>query len=329
MTYAYIHLPAPLQSGKPTLLFIHGFPATSHEWQPQIEFFSNQGYGILAPDCLGYGGTSRPLDVTLYVGKSMAEDIVAILKHENLKSVIGIAHDWGTYLLSNLVTWYEDRIEKLVFMSVGFSPPGRKLDVHGINRATKKKLGYELFGYQVFLASEGAGKIIGDHASSLLSFFHLIFPDEADIWGTKFAPLGGTKPSIESDELVPLAPYVSVESKAHHHDVFGNDYTAPCIWYRRGLDNVGIDEEISALKAGTIKQKLTKETLMLTGSKDKVCLSDKAKVGMNAVVEGGEKGGRLRVIDLEAGHWIMLEKAEETNRILKDFFEGKWGRSVL
>ena len=165
LTYAYIHIPIPPGSEKPTLLFIHGFPATSHEWQPQIEFFSSLGYGIIAPDCLGYGGTSRPLDTTLYIGKSMAADVIAILDHEKIATVVGVAHDWGTYLLSNLATWYEKRKDKLVFMSVGFSPPGRELDVHGINQVTKKKLGYELFGYQVFLASEYAGKVVGDHVS--------------------------------------------------------------------------------------------------------------------------------------------------------------------
>lgn len=63
------------------------------------------------------------------MGKSMASDIVGILDREGLHGkergkVIGIAHDWGTYLLSQLAVWYEDRFEKLVFFSVPFSPPG-------------------------------------------------------------------------------------------------------------------------------------------------------------------------------------------------------------
>jgi len=41
---------------------------------------------------------------------------------------------------------------------------------------------------------------------------------------------------------------------------------------------------------------------------------------------GGEKGGRLRVVDVDAGHWIMLEKADETNRIWRGFWE-LWGVS--
>jgi len=101
----------------------------------------------------------------------MASDLVSILDHEKIATVIGIAHDWGTYLLSSLVTWHESRVEKLVFMSVPYSPPGRKLDVYAINRSTKAKMGYELLGYQVFLASDGAGKIVGDHVSPNSLFY--------------------------------------------------------------------------------------------------------------------------------------------------------------
>jgi soluble epoxide hydrolase/lipid-phosphate phosphatase len=30
----------------------------------------------------------------------------------------------------------------------------------------------------------------------------------------------------------------------------------------------------------------------------------------------------LRVEDLDTGHWIMLEKPDEVNKILEDFIEG-------
>jgi soluble epoxide hydrolase/lipid-phosphate phosphatase len=176
LKYAYIHH-APSQLHKPTLLFIHGFPATSHEWHHQIRHFLASGYGILAPDCLGYGGTAKPTTIEPYVGKNMASDIISILDHESIRTVIGIAHDWGTYLLSQLAIWYPERLEKTVFMSVPFSPPGRELEVKKINESTKRKFGYEQYGYQVFLASEGAGRTIGDHVCLLPFhfFFHFIF----------------------------------------------------------------------------------------------------------------------------------------------------------
>lgn len=46
----------------------------------------------------------------------------------------------------------------------------RELDVRKINEVTKKKVGYEQYGYQIFLASEDAGKIIGEHVGLLPLF---------------------------------------------------------------------------------------------------------------------------------------------------------------
>jgi soluble epoxide hydrolase/lipid-phosphate phosphatase len=130
------------------------------------------------------------------------------------------------------------------------------------------------------------------------------------------------KSHIESDTLVPLGSYITPQAKTYHHTIFGADYSAPCKWYVRGIDNLGVPEELRALKTGEIKEKLTVETLMITGLRDKVCPADHARISMNNTVDGGEKGGRLRVVDVDAGHWIGLERTGETNRILGEFFEG-------
>ena len=109
----------------------------------------------------------------------MAAEIIAILDHEGVDGeVVGIAHDWGTYLLSRLATFHGDRFTKLAFISVPFGRPGVKGDVHAINEKTKKKLGYEQLGYQVWFAEEEAGKIISQHVRPLslsLSLF-LLYP---------------------------------------------------------------------------------------------------------------------------------------------------------
>jgi pimeloyl-ACP methyl ester carboxylesterase len=194
--YAYISY-SPSNPSKPTLLFLHGFPSTSHDWRFQIPHFRSLGYGILAPDLLGYGGTDKPTDVNCYVGSEMSKEIIAILDHEGLspkghggsKGVIAIAHDWGTYLLSQLAIRYQDRFEKFVFMSVPYTMPGRPTDVDLVNRKTKERLGYEIMGYFLFLASACAGKVLGENVcfasfSLFLSIFSL--PLEHSVEGRKF-----------------------------------------------------------------------------------------------------------------------------------------------
>lgn len=101
LTYSYIHIPPQLPNTQ-CILFLHGFPSTSHHWRHQISFFVAKGYGILAPDLLGFGESSKPSELEMYKGKDMARDIVEIMIFEGVGVVVGVAHDWYVlrYILS-------------------------------------------------------------------------------------------------------------------------------------------------------------------------------------------------------------------------------------
>lgn len=92
-TYAYVHI-APTLSTKPTFLLLHGWPSSSYDWRHQISFLSSLGYGIIAPDLLGYGETDAPIEVEAYEFKRMANHIAELLEHEKVVKVIGVGHDW-------------------------------------------------------------------------------------------------------------------------------------------------------------------------------------------------------------------------------------------
>ena len=79
---------------KPTLLFVHGFPSTAYDWRHQVTFFAKAGYGIVAPDLLGHGGSSKPSSVESYAPSRIAADLVDILDRSNVARVIAIGHDW-------------------------------------------------------------------------------------------------------------------------------------------------------------------------------------------------------------------------------------------
>lgn len=90
--YAYVYVPAT--DSKPTFLLLHGFPSSSYDWRHQIKSLTELGFGVLAPDLLGYGDTDRPTEIEKYKFKKMTADVVDILDEESLKTVIGVAHDW-------------------------------------------------------------------------------------------------------------------------------------------------------------------------------------------------------------------------------------------
>jgi soluble epoxide hydrolase / lipid-phosphate phosphatase len=102
LTYSYIHIPPQLPNTQ-YILFLHGFPSTSYHWRYQISFFVAKGYGILAPDLLGFGETSKPNELEMYRGEAMARDIVEIMVLEDVGVVVGVAHDW--YVLRFILSY--------------------------------------------------------------------------------------------------------------------------------------------------------------------------------------------------------------------------------
>ena len=92
-TYGYVHV-AP-SSQTTTFLLLHGFPSSSYDWRHQIHELAAAGYGVLAPDMLGYGDTDKPEELEAYKLKRMCAHVVEILEHEGLKGkIIGVGHDW-------------------------------------------------------------------------------------------------------------------------------------------------------------------------------------------------------------------------------------------
>lgn len=227
------------------------------------------------------------------MGHSMASEIIALISHSDAsgpgREVIGIAHDWGTYLLSQLAVYYASTFSKFVFLSVPFTVPGTMVDLPRVNAATKKTLGYEMMGYWDFLAQERAGKVIADNWEV---FLNLCYPADADVWKTHLAPMGAverflTTTSVEASAQY-LAPWISKDDKRHHRKAFGDDYS-PCLnWYRRSIANLGVKEERELLKMGLITKRIEKETLMVTGLRDAVSSAESSRAVMSSCVEKGK-----------------------------------------
>ena len=93
LNYHYYFV-SPEAPTKPYLLFLHGFPSSSREWKALVDYFQPQGYGIIAPDLLGYGGTDKPTDANAFRMKFMVGDIIDIVDAEKAEHVIVISHDW-------------------------------------------------------------------------------------------------------------------------------------------------------------------------------------------------------------------------------------------
>lgn len=91
-TYSFIHVEP--SHGKPYILLLHGFPSSSYDWRHQISFLSTEGYGVVAPDLLGYGDTDKPVDPAAYKLKKMSGEVGSLLDYLKIEKVVGVGHDW-------------------------------------------------------------------------------------------------------------------------------------------------------------------------------------------------------------------------------------------
>ncbi|KAL1607995.1 hypothetical protein SLS60_002934 [Paraconiothyrium brasiliense] len=198
--YGYVYKKAV--GTKPTYLLLHGFPSSVFDWKYQIAELSAAGYGVLAPDLLGYGGTDKPAAIEEYVYSKMAKQVKEILDKEGLTKVIETSKD-------------------------------------EINQQTEAAFGYPTFGYMLTMNESRAAPIFEKHPESFLS---IMYPQDSSIWITDFCPLGKLRAWVESDKRVALPSYETAVDRAYRLALYKvGGFTGPTNWYKSYLRNLDAD----------------------------------------------------------------------------------------
>ena len=106
-------------SGKP-VVFHHGWPLSSDDWDAQMMFFLSQGYRVIAHDRRGHGRSSQT-----DTGNEMdtyAADVAQLAAHLNLRDAIHVGHSTGGGEVARYVARYgAGRVAKAVL--IGAVPP--------------------------------------------------------------------------------------------------------------------------------------------------------------------------------------------------------------
>jgi non-heme chloroperoxidase len=77
----------------PPLVFHHGWPLSSDDWDAQLMFFLAKGFRVIAHDRRGHGRSSQTFD-----GNEMntyAADVAQLVAHLDLKGAVHIGHSTG------------------------------------------------------------------------------------------------------------------------------------------------------------------------------------------------------------------------------------------
>ena len=98
------------------IVFHHGWPLSSDDWDTQMLFFLNHGFRVVAHDRRGHGRSSQVGD-----GHDMdhyADDLAAVTEHLNLKNAVHIGHSTGGGEVVRYIARHgESRVAKAVLIS--------------------------------------------------------------------------------------------------------------------------------------------------------------------------------------------------------------------
>jgi haloacetate dehalogenase len=97
----------------PPVVLLHGFPETNFAWRFQIPALTSR-YRVIAPDLRGYGETDKP--ASGYDKRTMANDIVELLRVLGIGRVALVGHDRGARVATRLVKDHPDLVDRLVVM---------------------------------------------------------------------------------------------------------------------------------------------------------------------------------------------------------------------
>ncbi|CAI6229878.1 unnamed protein product [Periconia digitata] len=308
-TYTYDFAPAQ-NASKPTILLLHGYPSSRRDWQHQIASLTAEGFGIVAPDMLGFGETSKPTEIEAYNGKSLATQLVEILDAEGLQEVVGVGHDWGAGVLSKLTTWYPKRFTKLVFVSTSYFAAGILFDIDALNKQGLETVGYQPFGYWYFFNSWDTAGIIADH---LESFIHLAYHTNSSAWAKDFADLGAARVWLNANTTTESPSWFPEGYKEHWLREWSQpNITASSLNYYQSLmrgvnaaDEAALTDEDRALNV---------PVLAIGSARDQIAPPEVQR----AMVEPWAKAG-FEQHNVDAGHWATLERAEEVSQLLIEF----------
>jgi pimeloyl-ACP methyl ester carboxylesterase len=111
-----LHYASAGESGRPLLLFLHGFPEFWFAWNAQLAEFG-QDFFAVAPDLRGFNLSDMPADVAAYKPRLIMQDMTQFIAHLGYSDCIMVAHDWGGAVAWNIAITHPEVISKLIIIN--------------------------------------------------------------------------------------------------------------------------------------------------------------------------------------------------------------------
>lgn len=311
------------------LIFIHGWPDIAEIWKHQLSHFSSgtagSEYRVVAPDMRGYGDSSAPKDKSAYSLETLVSELVDFAAQLNIKKAVWIGHDWGVGVVNALAAHHPDLFLGLVDIAVPYRTIELGLDylITLINRSIypEDEYPYGQFDYMKYYELHPAESIAA-HETAAANMTKVMYtaPDPS----THGKPSAGTASLIRDGgwfrghpEAVPDVPleYTFLDASLHasllqSHETHG--FFPPTAYYLNHSANA--EYARSEVNGGVLEFPV----LYIDPKFDAIC-SPSTTPKMAESQRGAVKD--LTYETLEAGHWAMLEKPGEVNKVLETWLD--------
>ena len=294
-----------IEGSGPLIIFIHGWPESWYSWRHQIKFFSSIGYTVASPDMRGYGGSSKPEEVSDYDVLKLSSDIIAIADYLGFDQFNIVGHDWGAPVAWHTSLYYENRVKKVCGMSV----PHTVSQMPPIE--TMKFLFKDIFFYMLYFQKVGLveKELELDMKKSLLAIYGSISSGENKIETFEPVPFSKDMTFLKSLGEGHAFPYFMSQNDFDFYvtEFSSHGMRGPINWYRNIDRNWEITKDTHAKKIST-------PTCFITGANDPVGKWAPINKSLYENLEGNHSIN-------DCGHWVQQEKPDQVNEILLEFFK--------
>ena len=309
--YMYTYYTFPARGSKPTIMLFHGWPDTSKLWAGLINnYLLANGYGVLAFDNLGYGGTSKPTDANQYMWQDLAKDALDILDAEDVDKVVSFGHDWGSTMCQRFYNFYPERCSGLVMINLSYLPPSGSFDLDATNKLTRELFGAGIYQYWHFFCEESGIELMNKNLESV----YTVTFGEPQTWLVNWTEPGAMRKYVIEGKTQPVQSYADTEHRADFMERLGKDgFNAPNCWYKAFAFKIQNEADKLVPEKNHV---VNVPTLYWGGTEDAVCrpevLQPSIDAGLLPQVESKTRPG---------GHWALLERPAEFGQDVLDWLE--------
>ena len=316
----------------PPVVFCHGFPGLWYSWRHQLPAIAAAGFRAIAPDQRGYGRTDRPVDPALYDADHVMADMLGLLDALGEDKAVFVGHDFGAQQVCNLAVRHADRVRAVVVMScpydfdlAGRGGRGRTRNTEGADdwaaglrpsEAFAAVARRHFFHMHYFQATGPAERELGARPREFLQ--RLFWALSAGGGYADYAkyPSDGTGYLDVLPPAPPLPwPWMTEDDLAYFVAEFMR--TGPDTAFIGGLNSYRVADRNWELGEPFADADIKVPALFVAGTEDMVL----KMIAPDALDIMKRRVPDLRGIELipDAGHFVQMEQAEATNRVLLRF----------